>query len=213
MPESPTYKIIGGNGIEYGPVTADQIRQWIAEGRASGQTLAQPEGTPGWKPISAFPEFAGVSSVVPPALGATTTDEAGRKRAKTLLLGPVIGLIITGASSFVFTALQWTVFRQIQSGRDFSKGPFMTPEVWAEIKKQADHYDWRLFALVMTVSLFAIIAGMQMRRMKGFGFCVFASIATLAIIPFGNICVCVGSPVAIWALVVLFQPAVKAFFK
>lgn len=51
------YKIIGADQREYGPVSADQVREWIAQGRANGQTLAQNEGG-AWNPLSAFPEFA-----------------------------------------------------------------------------------------------------------------------------------------------------------
>ena len=29
------YKIIGDDGREYGPATAEQIRQWVAENRAA----------------------------------------------------------------------------------------------------------------------------------------------------------------------------------
>ena len=32
------YKIIGGDQKEYGPVTADQLRAWITEGRVNGLT-------------------------------------------------------------------------------------------------------------------------------------------------------------------------------
>ena len=52
------YKIIGNDGQEYGPVTADQIRAWIAAGRANAQSKAQLEGSTDWKPLSDFPEFA-----------------------------------------------------------------------------------------------------------------------------------------------------------
>ncbi len=52
------YKIIGGDQKTYGPISAEQMRQWIAEGRANGGTLAQAEGATDWKPLSAFPEFA-----------------------------------------------------------------------------------------------------------------------------------------------------------
>jgi len=51
------YKIVGGDQREYGPATSDQIREWIASGRANGQTLASFEGSP-WKPLSTYPEFA-----------------------------------------------------------------------------------------------------------------------------------------------------------
>jgi hypothetical protein len=52
------YKIIGADGQQYGPVTADQIRGWVAENRARKDTLIQAEGSTEWKPLSAFPEFA-----------------------------------------------------------------------------------------------------------------------------------------------------------
>ena len=29
------YKILGGDGKEYGPVLADTLRQWVREGRAN----------------------------------------------------------------------------------------------------------------------------------------------------------------------------------
>lgn len=53
------YKIIGGNQQEYGPVTSDQICQWIAEGRLNAQSLAQPPGGT-WTPLGSLPEFQGV---------------------------------------------------------------------------------------------------------------------------------------------------------
>ena len=52
------YRIIGGDQREYGPVTADDLRRWIAEGRMSGQSLVQAEDSGEWKPLSAFVEFA-----------------------------------------------------------------------------------------------------------------------------------------------------------
>lgn len=65
------FKIIGGDGRPYGPVSADQIRQWIAEGRANAQTLAQAEGNVEWKPLGLYPEFA--ASAAPPVLSSTPT--------------------------------------------------------------------------------------------------------------------------------------------
>ncbi|MBM3831914.1 MAG: DUF4339 domain-containing protein [Verrucomicrobia bacterium] len=52
------YKLIGGDQREYGPISAEQIRQWIAEGRANGASQAQGEGMTDWKSLSSFPEFA-----------------------------------------------------------------------------------------------------------------------------------------------------------
>lgn len=60
------YSIIGGDGREYGPVTADQIRQWMVAGRANLDTQAKAAGTDDWRPLRDFPDFAG--SAPPPDL-------------------------------------------------------------------------------------------------------------------------------------------------
>lgn len=52
------YRIIGADQKEYGPVSAEELRQWIAQGRASGQTLIRLDDAP-WRPLLTFPEFAG----------------------------------------------------------------------------------------------------------------------------------------------------------
>ena len=54
----PMYKIIGGDQKEYGPVSADEVRRWIAEGRLNRQSRVQPEGSAEWQPLGGFPEFA-----------------------------------------------------------------------------------------------------------------------------------------------------------
>jgi hypothetical protein len=64
------YKIIGADQKEYGPVSADQLRQWIAEGRVNGQTRVQAAAATEWKTITDFPEFAGLlpKTPLPPPL-------------------------------------------------------------------------------------------------------------------------------------------------
>lgn len=59
------YRIIGADHREYGPVSAEQIRQWMKEGRVNGATLMQAEGIPGWRPLATFAEF-GVPPQHPP---------------------------------------------------------------------------------------------------------------------------------------------------
>jgi hypothetical protein len=51
------YKVIGSDRQVYGPVTSDQLRAWLAEGRVDHTTLLQPEGAADWRPLSSFPEF------------------------------------------------------------------------------------------------------------------------------------------------------------
>jgi hypothetical protein len=64
------FKIIGADQKEYGPVSTEQLRQWVVEGRANGLTQVRKEGETDWKPLSAFPEFADVLRTAPtPAPG------------------------------------------------------------------------------------------------------------------------------------------------
>jgi hypothetical protein len=71
------YKVIGTDGNPYGPVSADQLREWIAQNRATAQTLGQAEGANEWKPLSEFPEFAEVLAAqnAPPLLTAEIPPE------------------------------------------------------------------------------------------------------------------------------------------
>jgi hypothetical protein len=63
------YKIVGVDGKIYGPVGAEQLRQWLAEGRANAQTQTLAGGAPEWKPLGALPEFAGhFAPPIPPAI-------------------------------------------------------------------------------------------------------------------------------------------------
>jgi hypothetical protein len=59
------YKIIGADQKQYGPVSSDDIRNWVREGRATGQTLVQAEGQTEWRPLSSFPEFANLTAPLP----------------------------------------------------------------------------------------------------------------------------------------------------
>ena len=59
------YKIIGGDQREYGPIASEQLRQWVAEGRANGQSMVQPEGATGWLPLASFPDLASALAAAP----------------------------------------------------------------------------------------------------------------------------------------------------
>ena len=63
------YRIVGKDGQQYGPVTAEQLRGWIAENRANAQTLVQTDGTQEWKPLGSLPEFA--ADLKPPPMSAS----------------------------------------------------------------------------------------------------------------------------------------------
>jgi uncharacterized membrane protein len=52
------YKVIGGDLKQYGPVSAEDLRKWIADGRLNAMSLVQVHGDIEWKQLSTLPEFA-----------------------------------------------------------------------------------------------------------------------------------------------------------
>ena len=95
------FTIIGGDGKEYGPATAEQIRAWIAGGRANLETKARAVGTDEWRRLGDYPEFAPadaappmIAAAVPAAeAGATTTVDTAAPR-ETRLLARLIDWLI-----------------------------------------------------------------------------------------------------------------------
>jgi uncharacterized membrane protein len=73
-----TYTIIGGDKKEYGPVTADEVRQWIADGRLEGNSLARAANDTEWRALAEFSEFAAAFTTkaetagAPPSLAGPT---------------------------------------------------------------------------------------------------------------------------------------------
>jgi len=54
-----TYKIIGADSREYGPVEIDEIRDWIAEGRADADTLVCEVDGNQWIKLRDLPDVEG----------------------------------------------------------------------------------------------------------------------------------------------------------
>ncbi len=87
------YTIIGGDGKEYGPVSAGQVRAWIAAGRADEDTKAKASDTDEWKTLADFPEISGGG---PPPLihsaGAAPALAGRGQRLGAALLDTIFGL-------------------------------------------------------------------------------------------------------------------------
>lgn len=96
------FKIQGSDQKEYGPVSAEVLRQWIVERRADGRTLLQAEGSSGWKPLAEFPEFAAALAMGPrfPVPGAAPAPpQAPAGVAKTS--GMAIASLVCGILGFL----------------------------------------------------------------------------------------------------------------
>jgi hypothetical protein len=62
-----TYTILGGDGLQYGPVTAEQFREWARDGRVNGQTQVLRAGATTWSAASSVPELGISASAATPA--------------------------------------------------------------------------------------------------------------------------------------------------
>lgn len=220
------YKIIGANQVEYGPVSAEQLRQWIAEGRVNAQTAAQAVGETTWKPLASFPEFASSfpGQSVPPA-GATPPPptppppspsaaplqpDGGRQRALSDVSGPAIGLMITAGLGIAYAILNvCAVFFKINLGDFNGHGGHLQGERYFHMASSGAGAVVGSF-IQIAFSLFILFAAIKMKKLESYGLAIAASI--LALIPCCSPCCCVGIPIGIWALVVLNKAEVKGYF-
>ena len=90
------YKILGADGKEYGPVSGEVLRQWVAEGRANAQTKVLLEGAVEWKRLEEIPEFGPAHSGTPrlPSFPAPLSPlPSGRRTNGLALAGLVLGIL------------------------------------------------------------------------------------------------------------------------
>jgi TM2 domain-containing membrane protein YozV len=92
------YRIIGKDGQQYGPVTAEQLRGWIAENRANAQSQVQTEGSQEWKPLGSLSEFA--ADLKPPPVSAAPPSpiapppSTSNPRASNKIAAGVCGILL-----------------------------------------------------------------------------------------------------------------------
>ena len=202
------YKIIGADKKEYGPVSTEQLREWIQQGRVGAQTLAQAEGQLDWRPIIAFPELA---DVIGPATGIATppspfATSGGRDAAVAAVKGPAIGLIVVAILAMLLVVVSLIInltgaalFPMPSSGQ--------SPEL-AKFAQGAGG----IIGAILGLALYGVIVfgAIKMMKLENYGLAMTASI--LALLPC-SLCCLAGLPVGIWALVVLNKPEVKSQFS
>jgi hypothetical protein len=103
----PVFRVQGPDQKVYGPATAAQIREWIAQGRINAQTLAQTGEGSSWKPLAEIPEFSSaLKPSVPPGASATasqptisdTAPQTSSLAITSLVLG-ILGLFTCGITA------------------------------------------------------------------------------------------------------------------
>jgi hypothetical protein len=206
------YKIIGADGKEYGPITAEQLRQWIAEGRANALTRVLVEGTTEWKPLSEIPEFSahflGPAATPPggspPSFTPTFPPPGGD--ALSQVNGPATGLMVLGILMLVASAA--SLMMQL-AGVSFIPRGNMPDDAWAQLFSGTVG----VISSIISIGIGALVlfGGLKMKKLESFGLAVTASI--LGIVPCtAGLCCVLGLPIGVWALIVLFKPEVKSAF-
>ena len=201
------YKIIGADNKEYGPITLEQMRQWLAEGRVNTQTLVWSETSNNWKPLAAYPELAPAGAIpgAPPAFAGMPTSD--RSAALSKVSGPAIGLMIAGGLGVLFSIAGIAMhFLGVGLGALSGQPP--------EVQKLASLWTGAsvVSAFVQALgSVFVLYGGMQMKRLKNLGLCKAANI--VAMVPCISGCCIIGLPVGIFGLIALSKPEVKSHFE
>ncbi|MDD1650535.1 MAG: GYF domain-containing protein [Methylococcaceae bacterium] len=196
------YKVIGADQKEYGPVTAEQLRQWITEGRVSLQTQVLPEGATEWKALGDLPEFAAASPGAVPAMRAMPAPSSAGAE---LVRGPAIGLIVVAILGVLLQIIS-LIFNL--AGASFLENSQMPKEAWANMFSGTIGVVSNIIGIL--VSGVILLGGLKMKKLESYGLAMTASI--IAMIPCFSPCCLLGLPIGIWALVVLSKPEVKNAF-
>ncbi len=212
------YRIQGADQKEYGPIPADQVRQWIQENRLNRFSLAQRDGEAAWQPLEQFPEFVGAfGPAVTPTVGTPAALPAGdpgavardlKAPALLLMFFAVAGIVFAVTGLFlkpfwidtmlrVAEQMNWPAeFRtQLESARNVGIGPMDLFQV----------------ALGVATNVVMLVGARKLMKVESWGFGLAAAI--LVMLPCGSCCCCLGIPLGIWIIVLLNRPEVKAAFR
>jgi hypothetical protein len=193
--------------------------------------MVQQTGTPGWKPLGQYSEFADVLGVPPPAADGTPpspaaapgspaatlantsqggTDGCARIRAEQAVNGPAIALIVTaglgiavGLLGLILTLAKMDTTQEM---------PGLDPEFVRYFRMFAyGPIGISLKILGIAVSVFILYGALRMQKLTNYGLVMTAAI--IAMIPCFSPCCLLGLPFGIWALIVLSKTEVKSQFN
>ena len=209
------YKIIGGDGNEYGPVDLEQIKQWIQAGRAGAQTKVQPEGATEWKTLGEIPELAELLGQaqpggVPPTFTPMPSVGAATGDAMQMVQGPSIGLIVTAILGVVYHIASVLMNLLGVTMGSFQMGRPGAEEMPQWIKAMAGGAGVVVGLIAIAVWVVVFLGALKMKKLENYTLAIVASI--IAMVPCVSPCCIVGLPIGIWALVVLNKPEVKGAF-
>jgi hypothetical protein len=218
------YIIIGGDQKEYGPITADDVRKWIAEDRLNAQSMMKAESDASWRPLSAFPEFADAFAAgaatpsAPPPFNSPGigSRETALQRVKT----PAVALMVTAILNIILAL--WSLIQLIFSSPNLQQ---FNSELEQLNNPQIEQFVQKLFHLMygplgvvnvlveLAISVLILVGAKKMKSLQSYEFALAA--ATLSLVPCLTPCCgyLLGLAFGIWSLVVLRKPDVKSHFS
>ena len=234
------YYIQGADQKEYGPVSADQLRQWISENRLNRFSPARADGESLWKTLGDFPEFAevlvGAAPTASEAPASALSEPSAASAANASPYGsgvrpstpgmsesaidekiqvPAIGIITTGALGALLSlyGVIATVLGSNKVAEDAELPPGLPPEAAGLLKSYLsaiEPFNLPLNLLALILSSLTLVAGIKMLQRRSYGL-VMAGVI-IGMIPCLSGCCCTGLPFGIWALIVLSNEEVRKSF-
>ncbi|MGB7770218.1 MAG: DUF4339 domain-containing protein [Verrucomicrobiia bacterium] len=215
------YKVIGGDLKQYGPVSTEDLRKWIADGRLNAMSLVQVHGDIEWKPLSSFPEFAealaGKPTTLIPPLPLGSAENSERQAALQRVKGPAIALKVNAILNVLLAAwslVRLTIFRPNLDQLNSTLQQIGDPQI-QQLAQQWLHMAYgpfgvanSLFGLAMSVLIYIGATKMQSLRSYEFAF----TAAILAMVPCLTPCCVIGLPFGIWAVGALSKAGTKSQF-
>jgi hypothetical protein len=216
------YKVIGGDLKQYGPVSSEDLRKWLAEGRLNAQSLVQLYGDIEWKQLSTLPEFADVFAGKPTTASAplpplSVAEDGEHRAALQQVKAPAIALKVTAILNIVLALwglVRMTIFRPNLNQFNQALQQIGDPQI-QQMVQQWLHLAYgpfgvinSLFELVMSLLIYIGASKMQLLRSYEFAF----TAAILAMVPCLTPCCVIGLPFGIWAVTALRKAGVKSQF-
>jgi len=218
------YTVIGGDQKEYGPITADEVRKWIIEGRLNAQSMMKAESDAGWRALSAFPEFANAFAAgaatpdAPPSL--SSAPIGSRETALERVKVPAVALMVTAILNVILAL--WSLIQLIFSGPNLQQlnselEQLNNPQIEQFVQKML-HLMYGPLGIVnvlveLVISVLILVGAKKMKSLQSYEFALAA--ATLSLVPCLTPCCgyLLGLAFGIWSLVVLRKPEVKSHFS
>jgi hypothetical protein len=221
------YRVKGADQKEYGPVTADQVRLWIQEGRLNRFSQLQKEGEAVWKSLEQFPEFSDLLTAAPslsaqpgsvPGAGAVPAAfpvVADPQRATDMLKAPALCLLLLGGFG-VLVSVAGLFLKGAWINWLMNSGIPLDGSVRAQLDQLRAAglgiTDFLGTAVGLAINVLIIVGALKMQRLQSWGLGLASAILVMLPCSLGCCCI-VGLPVGIWAVVVLNKPEVKGAFR